>query len=154
MKQSNLLKILFVVIAVVGLAIGMSAVTGFNNSSDNVNTTVSSDNNSIMDSKCGSGETNAAVVGDTDEAEADVKDAKCGAGKCGGDNVNADAKEAKCGEGKTDEGKCGSGEAKTDVKDAKCGEGKTDESKCGGDTANDTVNVKANDAKCGVGKCG
>ena len=114
MKHFNQLsKILLIVVAIVGLAIGMSTVTGYNNSSDNINTTISAEN-SLMDSKCD-------------------------AGKCGGDNVKAavsdkvddakaDVKEAKCGEGKSDEGKCGGDDAKAAVSDkvdeVKCGEGK------------------------------
>ena len=119
MKHFNQLsKILLIVVAIVGLAIGMSTVTGYNNSSDNINTTISAEN-SLMDSKCD-------------------------AGKCGGDNVKAavsdkvddakaDVKEAKCGEGKSDEGKCGEGKCGVDdakaavsdkVDEAKCGEGK------------------------------
>ena len=69
-----------------------------------------------------------------------ASNAKCGAGKCGGD------KKAKCGEGKCGgekkATKCGEGKCGGDKK-AKCGEGK-----CGGDKPKKTKGA------CGVGKCG
>ena len=121
MKHFNQIsKILLIVVAIVGLAIGMSSVASYNNSSNNVNTTISAEN-TLMDSKCGEGKcggdnAKASVSDKADEAKADVKDAKCGEGKCG-------------------EGKCGGNdakaavsdkvdEAKAEVKDAKCGAGK------------------------------
>ena len=58
-------------------------------------------------------------------------EARCGAGKCGGDKKMEDGK---CGAGK-----CG-GDKKSDC--GKCGAGK-----CGGDK-------KMEDGKCGAGKCG
>ena len=84
-------KILLIIVAIVGLTVGMSTITGCSSSSD---------------------DTKAAVSDKVDDAKADVKEAKCGEGKtdeakCGGDEAKAavsDAKEkveeAKCGEGK------------------------------------------------------
>ena len=91
--MKHLTKVLLVVVAIVGLAIGMSAVVSYDNSSNNVNTSIFADND-IMDSNCGSGKCGG------DDTKADVKDSKCGEGKCGGDDAKADVKEAKCGEGK------------------------------------------------------
>jgi uncharacterized low-complexity protein len=105
MKYFNhISKTVLIVVAIAGLAIGMSSVTGL---SDNANKTISSEN-SIMDSNCGSGKCGGSDTEDTtteakcggddakstvsdkvDEAKASVKDAKCGEGKCGGDNVDA-----------------------------------------------------------------
>lgn len=84
-------KITLIVVAVIGLAIGMSTVSGL---SDNVSVNISSEN-SIMDSNCGSGK----CGGDTKENTTDAK--------CGGDDAKASVKEAKCGEGKCGDGKCG-----------------------------------------------
>ena len=98
--MKHLTKLLLIVLAIVGLAIGMSSVAGYNNSSDNVNTSIFVENdinNNLTDSKCGG------------------NDAKA-------DKAKADVKEAKCGEGKTDEGKCGGDDAKAE--EAKCGTGK------------------------------
>jgi len=90
MKHFNTIsKILLIVVALVGLTIGMSTITGCSNSSDNTKTTVHDDieKSAVQEAKCGEG--------------------KCGEGKCGGDDDKAavsDAKEnveeAKCGEGK------------------------------------------------------
>ena len=85
MKHFNTIsKVLLIVVALVGLTIGMSTITGCSNSSDNVKTTVQDD-----------------------VEKSAVQEAKCGEGKCGGDDAKAavsDAKEnveeAKCGEGK------------------------------------------------------
>ncbi len=86
-------KIILIVVAIAGLAIGMSSVASL---SDNTSKTISSEN-SIMDSNCGSGkcggdDSKSAVSDKVEEAKASVKDAKCGEGKCG-------------------EGKCGGDEA-------------------------------------------
>ncbi len=79
MKHFNQLsKILLIVVAIVGLAIGMSSVAGYNNSSDNVNTSIFAENdinNNLTDSKCGAGKCGG------DDAKA--QEAKCGTGKCG-----------------------------------------------------------------------
>ena len=75
--------------------------------------------------------------------------------KCGGEEKKADAKEAK--EAKCGEGKCG-GEEKAakkvdskEAKEAKCGEGK-----CGGEekAAKKADSKEAKEGKCGEGKCG
>jgi len=58
-----------------------------------------------------------AVISTSTVAMADMKDGKCGAGKCGGE-AKKEKKSAKCGAGK-----CG-GEAKKEKKSAKCGAGK------------------------------
>ncbi len=92
MKHFNQIsKILLIVVAIAGLAIGMSSVSGL---SDNTMVTISSEN-SIMDSNCGSGKCGGDTKENTTEA------------KCGGDEAKADVKDAKCGEGKCGEGKCG-----------------------------------------------
>ena len=108
MKHFNQIsKILLIVVAIVGLTIGMSAITSCSNSSDNAKTTVQED----------------SEKGAVNEA------------KCGGDATKETVTDAKCGEGKCGEGKCGGDDAKiavTDkvsetkeaVTDAKCGEGK------------------------------
>lgn len=107
--MKHITRILLIVVAIVGLTIGMSTITSCSSKSDDAKT---------------------AVSNKVDEVKADVKDAKYG-----GDDANAavsDAKEdvgeAKCGEGKCGEGKCGGDEAKAEVSDkadeAKCGEGK------------------------------
>jgi len=87
MKHFNIIsKILLVVVAVAGLAIGMSAVANNDNSTNSATASIFSDNN-IIDSNCGSGKCGG------DDAKAAVSDkadnAKCGEGKCGGDNVVA-----------------------------------------------------------------
>ena len=103
MKHFNIVsKILLVVLAVAGIAIGMSAVANYDNSTNVANASIFSDNN-IIDSNCGSGKCGG---GDTKEITTDAKcggddakaavsdkadDAKCGAGKCGGDNAAAKA---------------------------------------------------------------
>ena len=87
MKHFNTIsKILLIVVALVGLTIGMSTITGCSNSSN---------------------DTKAAVSDKVDDAKASVDEAKCGEGKCGGDDAKtavSDAKEnveeTKCGEGK------------------------------------------------------
>ena len=117
MKHFNIIsKILLVVVAVAGLAIGMSAVANYDNSTNSATESIFSDNNTIY-SNCGSGK-----CGDGDD-KATATDAKCG-----GDDAKAVVKEAKCGEGKCGEGKCGGDNAKATVSDkaddAKCGEGK------------------------------
>ena len=87
MKHFNIIpKILLVVVAVAGIAIGMSAVANYDNSTNSSTEALFSDNNTI-DSNCGSGKCGG------DDAKAAVSDkadnAKCGEGKCGGDNVVA-----------------------------------------------------------------
>lgn len=80
-----------------------------------------------------------------DLAMSESDDAKCGAGKCGGDKGEAKCGAGKCGgDAKAKDAKCGAGKCGGDAKakDAKCGAGK-----CGGDS-------KGKDAKCGAGKCG
>ncbi|MEE8341117.1 MAG: hypothetical protein V3R52_03370 [Candidatus Neomarinimicrobiota bacterium] len=141
MKQlkhfNQISKILLIVVALVGLTIGMSSIYGFASLPDNEEATAVADStkNADHDSKCGEG--------------------KCGDGKCGGD-AKAEGKDVKCDrencdhkkdkhDGKCGDGKCGGDEAKADTKDAKCGDGK-----CGGDEAK----ADAKDAKCGEGKCG
>ena len=66
------------------------------------------------------------MLASSHEAGKEMKDGKCGEGKCGGDKEMKD-------------GKCGGDKEK---KDGKCGEGK-----CGGDK-------EMKDGKCGEGKCG
>jgi uncharacterized low-complexity protein len=100
MKHFNLIsKILLVVVAVAGLAIGMSAVANSDNSTNSATASIFSDNN-IIDSNCGSGKCGG---GDAKETTTDAK--------CGGDNAKAavsdKADDAKCGEGKCGDGKCG-----------------------------------------------
>ena len=86
MKHFNIVsKILLVVLAVAGIAIGMSAVANYDNSTNSATESIFSDNNTI--------------------------DSNCGSGKCGGDDAKAVVKEAKCGEGKCGEGKCGGDKA-------------------------------------------
>jgi uncharacterized low-complexity protein len=116
MKHFNKIsKVLLIVVAIVGLAIGMSSGDGDKKSTDNANSTISADN-TLMDSKCGEGKcggdnVKAEVSDKVGEAKEAVTDAKCGEGKCGGD----DAKIAV-----TDK----VSETKEAVTDAKCGEGK------------------------------
>ena len=122
MKHFNRIsKILLIVVAIIGLTVGMSTITGCSNSSDDTRSAVSDKADKVKadvkDAKCGGDEVKAAVSDKVDEAKASVKDAKCGEGKCG-------------------EGKCGGDEAKAVVSDkvdeakasvkeeAKCGEGK------------------------------
>lgn len=71
----------------------------------------------------------------------EMKDGKCGEGKCGADKTKK-MKDGKCGEGK-----CGADKAK-EMKDGKCGEGK-----CGADKGADKAK-EMKDGKCGEGKCG
>jgi len=93
MKHFNQIsKILLIVMAIAGLAIGMSVVAGNDNSSNIGNPSIFANNN-IMDNNCGSGkcggdDTKAKVSDKVDEAKEAVTDAKCGEGKCG---------EGKCG---------------------------------------------------------
>ena len=87
MKHFNQIsKILLIVVAIVGLAIGMSVVANHDNSSNIGNPSIFADNN-IMDSTCGSGKCGG------DDAKAKVsdkvsesKEAVTGA-KCGGDDA-------------------------------------------------------------------
>ena len=75
-------KILLIVVAIVGLTVSMSTITGCSSSSD---------------------DTKAAVSDKVDDAKASVNEAKCGEGKCGEGKCGGDdakAEEAKCGEGK------------------------------------------------------
>ena len=100
MKHFNKIsKVLLIVVAIVGLTIGMSAITSCSNSSDNAKTTVQDDveKSAVQETKCGEGkcgegkcggdETKTAVSDNVDEAKAVVSDkadeAKCGEGKCG-----------------------------------------------------------------------
>ncbi len=95
MKHFNQIsKILLIVLAIVGLAIGMSTIYGFSSSPDNSEATALADSskNAVHDSKCGEG--------------------KCGEGKCGGDEAKADVKDAKC-----DRENC---DHKNDKHDVKC----------------------------------
>ena len=234
MKHFNIIsKILLVVVAVAGLAIGMSAVANNDNSTNSATASIFSDNN-IIDSNCGSGKCGGGDAKETtteakcggDDAKAAVSDkdddAKCGAGKCGGDNaaakkpnfmdidVNEDGKVSKTefadhstkefpnkdsnNDGKLTSDECmmfesfnadgneylskaefeaghnsmfakmdsnndgfiDANEAKSmhNSDSAKCGDGTSGESKCGGDNAKAAVSDKADDAKCGAGKCG
>jgi len=106
MKYFNhISKTVLIVVAIAGLAIGMSSVTGL---SDNSSKTISPEN-SIMDSNCGSGKCGG---NDTEDTTTEAK--------CGGDEAKAAVSD------KVDE-------AKASVKDAKCGEGKCGQGKCGGD---------------------
>jgi uncharacterized low-complexity protein len=86
-------KLLLIVVAVVGLTVGMSTITGCDKPDDDVQSTVKDADvkTDVKAAKCGEG--------------------KCGEGKCGGDDVKAAVsdnmddtkemvKEAKCGEGK------------------------------------------------------
>ncbi len=204
--MKHLTKILLIVIAIVGLAIGMSTVTGYNNSSDNVNSALFADN-AVIDSNCGSGK-----CGGSDAKETTIET------KCGGDDAgtkdwnfmdidaNGDGKVSKTefteygtkefpnkdanNDGKITSDECvmfdsfnrdendylskaefqeghnkmfskmdenndgfiDANESKLMHKSAsaKCGEGKSVESKCGGAEAK--ADVK--DVKCGAGKCG
>ncbi len=66
MKHFNqILKILLIVVALVGLTISMSSITGCSNTSDNAKTTIQDDveKSAVQEAKCGEG--------------------KCGEGKCG-----------------------------------------------------------------------
>ena len=114
MKYFNKIsKVLLIVIAIVGLTIGMSTITGCSNSSDNSKTTV----------------------------QDDVDKSAVNTAKCGGDDTKEAVTDAKCGEGKCREGKCGGDEAKTAVSDKvdeakavvsdKADEAKCSEGKCG-----------------------
>lgn len=68
MKQfTQLYKILLIVVAIVGLTVGMSTITGCDKTDDDVKT---------------------MVTDKVDDAKEAVKEAKCGEGKCG---------EGKCG---------------------------------------------------------
>ena len=86
MKYFNhISKTVLIVVAIAGLAIGMSSVAGL---SDNANKTISSEN-SIMDSNCGSGkcggyDAKTKVSNKVGEAKEAVTDAKCG-----GDNTSS-----------------------------------------------------------------
>ena len=72
---------------------------------------------------------------------AEMKEGKCGEGKCGGDKTKA---EGKCGEGK-----CGGDKAKS-MTEGKCGGDKTKEMATeGADKAKSMT-----EGKCGEGKCG
>jgi uncharacterized low-complexity protein len=145
MKHFNQIsKILLIVVAIIGLTIGMSSIYGFNSLPDDADATALADSSkkAVQDSKCGDGKCGG------DEAKADVKDTKCGDGKCG---------DGKCGDGK-----CGGDKDKTAVSD-KVNETKADvkDAKCGGDKDKTAVSDKVNetkadvkDAKCGAGKCG
>ena len=86
MKQFNQIsKILLIAIAIVGLTVGISALTGDATSSqvDKSTATVKMDN----------------AKGDVQQATQSVKKGKCGDGKCGDDAKKA-MKESKCGDGK------------------------------------------------------
>lgn len=177
--MKHISKILLIVVAIVGLAIGMSAVASYDNSSNNINSSIFEDKD-IMDSNCGSGKCGG------DDAKADVKDAKCGEGKCGGDkadakkqnfmglDTNGDGKVSKAefqaGHNKkfskmdnNNDGFIDANEAKSmhKSKSGKCGSGKCGEGKCCGDKAKTVVSDKVDEAKtdvkeakCGEGKCG
>lgn len=93
--MKHISKVLLIVVAIVGLAIGMSAVANYDNSTNIVSASIFADND-IMDSNCGSGKCGG---GDAKETTTDAK--------CGGDDAKAAVKEAKCGEGKCGDGKCG-----------------------------------------------
>jgi uncharacterized low-complexity protein len=97
----HLTKVLLIVVALVGLTVGMSTITGCSSSSD---------------------DTKAAVSNKADEAKASVDEAKCGEGKCGGNSTEIAVSDKVYG------AKCGGDEAKVAVSEkvdeAKCGEGK------------------------------
>lgn len=172
--MKHISKILLIVVAIVGLAIGMSAVASYDNSSNNINSSIFEDKD-IMDSNCGSGKCGG------DDAKADVKDAKCGGDKAGakkqnfmGLDTNGDGKVSKAefqaGHNKkfskmdnNNDGFIDANEAKSmhKSKSGKCGSGKCGEGKCCGDKAKTVVSDKVEeaktdvkDAKCGEGKCG
>jgi len=166
--MKHLTKILLVVVAIAGLAIGMSVVTNSDNSTNNVNASIFADNNN-MNSNCGSGKCGG------DDAKEAVKEKKCGEGKCGAGKCNgdnADAKKSKFvdmdtnedgkvsktefAEGhnsmftKMDKNKDGfidADEVKSMHKSKEC---KRDKDKCGGNDAKEAVKKM----KCGEGKCG
>ena len=94
MKHFNTIsKILLIVVALVGLTIGMSTITGCSNSSNDTKATVSDKvddaNAAVKETKCGEGTTNEAKCGGDDaktavsDAKENVEEAKCGEGKCG-----------------------------------------------------------------------
>ncbi|MEE9574085.1 MAG: hypothetical protein V3W20_13605 [Candidatus Neomarinimicrobiota bacterium] len=74
-------KILLIIVAIIGLTIGMSTITGVVKA-DSVKSTIIGDDNDA--GKCG-GDSDKVVVSDKvdGDSKADVKDAKCGEGKCG-----------------------------------------------------------------------
>ena len=93
MKHFNTIsKILLIVVALVGLTIGMSTITGCSNSSENAKTTVQDDieKSAVQETKCGEGKCGEGKCGGSDDAKAavadakeNVEEAKCGEGKCG-----------------------------------------------------------------------
>jgi len=108
-------KILLIIVAIIGLTIGMSTITGVVKA-DSVKSTIIDDDNDA--GKCGGDNTEAVVSDKVDDGtKADVKDAKCGEGKCGEGKCGGDNSEAVVSD-KVDD------VTKADVKDAKCGEGK------------------------------
>jgi uncharacterized low-complexity protein len=118
MKRFNfnqISKILLIVVAIIGLTIGMSTITGVAKA-DSVKGSIFDDSDDT--GKCG-GDKDEVVVSDKvdDTTKADVKDAKCGEGKCGEGKCGGDNSEAVVSD-KVDDA------TKADVKDAKCGEGK------------------------------
>ena len=147
MKHFNIIsKILLVVVAVAGLAIGMSAVANYDNSTNSATESIFSDNNTI-DSNCGSGK-----CGDGDD-KATATDAKCG-----GDDAKAVVKEAKCGEGKCGEGKCGGDNAaakQTNLMDVDTnGDGKVSKTEFSNHSTNEFPNKDSNnDGKLTSDEC-
>ena len=84
MKHFNTIsKILLIVVALVGLSIGMSTITGCSNSSNDTKATVSDKVDdakaAVKEGKCGSDDAKTAVS----DAKENVEEAKCGEGKCG-----------------------------------------------------------------------
>ena len=84
MKHFNTIsKILLIVVALVGLTIGMSTITGCSNSSNDTKAAVSDKVDdakaSVDEAKCGGDDAKTAVS----DAKENVEEAKCGEGKCG-----------------------------------------------------------------------
>lgn len=84
--MKHITRILLIVVAIVGLTIGMSTITSCSSKSDDAKTAVSDAKEDVGEAKCGEGKCGEGKYGG-DDAKAAVSDkadeAKCGAGKCG-----------------------------------------------------------------------
>ena len=90
-RFNQISKILLIIVAIVGLTIGMTTINGNSKTSDNVKLTVNDGpaNEATPDSKCGEGKcggeakVSEKVEDGKDVVKEAVDDAKCGEGKCG-----------------------------------------------------------------------
>ena len=89
MKHFNQIsRIVLIVVAIVGLTIGMSPVGDGDEAKATTTEKVDEAKAFVKESKCGEGkcggdEAKAATTEKVDEAKASVKEGKCGEGKCG-----------------------------------------------------------------------